>query len=349
MSPHKKPLVSLVVPAKDSGEYLLTSLGSLGRQFDDPRELEVIVINDGSVDDTGDIAEGFSARLPGLRVLHNDTPTGLANARNQGVASSVGRFIAFLDADDWLAPGQLPWLARNLKDLDVDFIRVDHISVQGRKRSLRRAPFARRGISLNPRQGILPTSAPTMVDYPYAWAGMFNRRVADAGLLDFPTGLHTAEDRSWIWRLHLQAESFAVLDSPGIYYRRGIPGSLTQIFDRRQLDFIPAFAGVFALVAADDDAGTFWPKAARNFLAILAHQVGRSEQMTGAVRRELQERAANLCRLMPADVLDRALSELDQKRFAMVRAIATGNRGWWSRAAGSGRPMLGRTVGRRSA
>ncbi|MFI6309582.1 hypothetical protein ACIBEK_05425, partial [Nocardia fusca] len=78
-----------------------------------------------------------------------------------------------------------------------------------------------------------------MVDYPYAWAGIYRRSLRD--LLSFPGSLHTAEDRPWIWRLHREATSFAAVGLPGVFYRRGVSTSLTQVGDERQLDFIRAF------------------------------------------------------------------------------------------------------------
>ena len=78
----------------------------------------------------------------------------------------------------------------------------------------------------------------------------------DAGLLHFTDGLRTAEDRPWIWRLHREAESFAVVGLLGVFYRRGVASSLTQIGDVRQLDFIRAFDQVVEETAQDPRRGS---------------------------------------------------------------------------------------------
>ncbi|GAB3518207.1 glycosyltransferase family 2 protein [Arthrobacter monumenti] len=323
------PLLSVIVPAKDQFDYLPDALTSLTRQFDDASALEVIVVDDGSTDGTREVAAAYAGRLPGLRIIHNATPKGLATARNQGLAAAGGRYLTYLDGDDWLAPGHLASITANIQRLGCDFLRVDHVRVTGNKRSTHRAPQARRSVVLDPRESILPETTATMVDYCYAWAGVFDRRLADAGLLEFPDGLHTAEDRPWAWRLHLEAESYAVVDSPGILYRRGLPSSLTSIYDSRQLDFLPSFEQVFRLVEADREAGRFWPKAARMFLAVLTHHLGRSDGMTSLDSHQLRTRAEDTLEMIPTPVLATALRNLDAGRYRRVRTLVpTAARKW---------------------
>lgn len=295
--------LSIIIPAKDGAPYLPTMFRSLLDQGDIWDRSQLIFVNDGSSDDTPEILESFSAEFDHFEVITNPRAGGLANARNQGLDAARGEHIVFLDGDDWLAPGHLSTMLDAAHRIGVDFIRCDHTTVRGTKRSLKRAPMAVRDIPLDPRVGITPIHETTMVDYPYAWAGIFHRRLLDAGILHFPANFMTAEDRSWIWRLHLQAESFAVVDAPGILYRRGVSGSLTQILDARQLDFIRAFAQVFDLIAHDREPDRLWPKAIRNWLAILDHQVTRFAASPTSLRAQLRRGASTVSALIPRDLL----------------------------------------------
>ena len=337
------PLVSVIVPAKDQAPYLSDCLTSLTRQLEEPEQLEVIVVDDGSTDATSQIAASFSSRLPRLAILHNDRPVGLASARNLGLDASSGRYLAYLDGDDWLAPGHLASQARAIAALDVDFVRTDHVQSTNGRRKVIRAPEARRARVLDPRSSILPDSTSTMVDYCYAWAGIFDRRIAS--LLRFPEGLHTAEDRAWCWRLHLQARSYAVVGPPGILYRRGVTTSLTQILDRRQLDFLPAFERVFDLVSHDRDAELWWPKAARMFLAVLARHLSRQHRMEPTDRQLMQARSRRVLSVIPPEVLYDAYWTVGDDRRVLLAPLVLGSsaalRGrllrWVGRAA-RGRP-----------
>lgn len=312
------PTVSVILPGKDAEAYVADALTSLTRQLPDAAALEVIMIDDGSTDDTSAVAMSFADRLPGLQVVRNPEAVGLASARNQGLARATGRYVAYLDADDWLVPGHLADLVQAMDTLDVDFVRTDHVTVSGNRRALIRPPQGRRGVALDPRDSILPADRPTMVDYPYAWAGMFHRRLADRGLLTFPDGLHTAEDRPWIWRLHLQAESYAVVNAAGICYRRGIRTSLTQITDSRQLDVLSAFDQVRRLVEADPQTDRFWPKVVRSTLAVLAHHLGRDHRMSRADRQTLRTGAQGLLAALPPGLVARHLRDSSLGRQARL-------------------------------
>src|SRR5262249_31088581 len=148
--------------------------------------------------------------LPGATVVRPERNQGLAGARNAGLNAAQGEYITFLDGDDWIEAGYLERLVASIERFGCDFVRVDHVQVFGPRRKVFRVPQPRRDEVFNPRQGILPATYSTMVDYPYAWAGIYHRRLLDQGLLHFHHGLRTAEDRPWIWRLHRRAESCAV-------------------------------------------------------------------------------------------------------------------------------------------
>jgi hypothetical protein len=98
------PVVSVVIPCFNHGRLLAEALESIGAPA---RETEIIVVDDGSTDDTAKIAERFAATSPILVQCVRQDNRGVAAARNRGLAESRGRFVVFLDADDRLAPGAI--------------------------------------------------------------------------------------------------------------------------------------------------------------------------------------------------------------------------------------------------
>ena len=312
----------MILPAKDAAPYIGTTLETLLRQFDDRDALKLVAIDDGGADATGDIMRAYAERFAHAEVLVNARPRGLATARNQGLTHVEGDAFCFIDGDDWMQPLRLQALAEQLAQLDCDFLRTDHVRVTGQERTLVRAPHPWRGVATPPREAILPADDKTMVDYPYAWAGIFHRRVIAEGLAAFPDGLHTAEDRPWIWRLHLQARRFAVVDAPALLYRRGVSTSRTQVRDRRQLDFATAMTQVLEFVRPDAEAERFLPKAVQTVLALSSHHMVRSRRMAPAVRREMRRSIRGLLATLPEDEAARVLGSLDgSRRRVLARSL----------------------------
>ncbi|MGX1132708.1 glycosyltransferase involved in cell wall biosynthesis [Streptomyces glaucescens] len=316
------PKLSVIVPFYNVQQFAPDTLRSL--RANARPDFEFILVDDKSKDETPAILERAAEELSGLaqvRCIHREENGGLATARNTGLDAATGEYLAFLDGDDWLAPGYLPELVAAIEGLGCDFVRTDHVQATARARSVHRAPVGRRGEVLNPREAILPADRTTSVDYAYAWAGAFHRRLLDRGLLHFTDGLRTAEDRPWIWKLHREAESFAVVGLLGVFYRRGVAGSLTQIGDVRQLDFIRAFDQVVGETAADRDADRLLPKAVRTYCAIIAHHLSEIEKFEPAVARQLRVMCAAAMKRMPQNALGDVLDTMDFQRASRLRRL----------------------------
>ncbi|AJZ86019.1 glycosyltransferase family 2 protein [Streptomyces antimycoticus] len=311
--------LSVIVPFYNVQTYAPDTLRSL--RANAREDFEFILVDDCATDGTPEILERAERDLPGAVYVRHEKNGGLATARNTGLDKSTGEYITFLDGDDWLAPGYYEQVLAAMEDLGCDFVRTDHVQCTARARSITRVPHGRRDVVMNPRDAILPADRSTSVDYPYAWAGMYHRRLADEGLLHFTHGLRTAEDRPWIWRLHREARSFAVLGVHGVFYRRGVSSSLTQIGDVRQLDFIRAFDQVIEETARDRDADALLPKAVRTYCAIISHHLGNIERFEPQVARKLRSMSAAAMKRMPQDVLKDALDSMDYERAARLRRV----------------------------
>jgi glycosyltransferase involved in cell wall biosynthesis len=113
-------LVTVVVPARNERRHLPAQLGALARQTYE-RPWEVVVVDDGSTDGTGDTARSFAAALPSLRVVA--TPRrGLNHARNTGTAAARGEIVAFCDADDVVRPGWLSAIVAEVERGPADIV-----------------------------------------------------------------------------------------------------------------------------------------------------------------------------------------------------------------------------------
>ncbi|WP_435299602.1 glycosyltransferase family 2 protein [Timonella sp. A28] len=240
----REPLVSVVIPAKDQEPFIHTALMSVAGQRIGRDCVEVIVVNDGSTDDTMGVVESCASLFPLLTVIDSPQSRGVSWARNAGLRAATGEFVGFLDPDDWLGPQFLASTVRALRDLGVDFVRTDHTRHERGRRSVVRAPQAVRYEVLDPLAGIAECDSSTMIDYPFPWAGLFRRDVLVEHGVFFDESAATAEDREFMWQMHTCADSFSVISEAGVFYRRGVQGSLTQAFTEAQFGFVDAFTSV---------------------------------------------------------------------------------------------------------
>lgn len=115
------PVFSVIIPAYNSAATLARAVESILAQSWPAHE--IIVIDDGSTDDTLQVARGFADRV---RVLHQSN-AGVSIARNRGAEAATGDWLAFLDADDWYYPDRLKWHAEWIAhDPGLDFLTGDY-------------------------------------------------------------------------------------------------------------------------------------------------------------------------------------------------------------------------------
>jgi glycosyltransferase involved in cell wall biosynthesis len=313
-------MLSVIVPMYNVRDYCTTTLKSL--TFNARHDFEFIVVDDCSTDGTFEILQREIRKVPGGVLYQNPQNSGISSTRNAGLRMARGKYVAFLDGDDWFAPGYLNQLVGAIEQLGCDFVRTDHVRVVGKKREVVRSPQAVRNTLLAPIKSIMPVDASTMVDYPLVWAGIFNRELlARRGLLFFDEKLRTAEDRMWTWRLHLYAQSYAAVDLAGIFYRRDVSTSLTRIPDERQLDFMPCFDQVAQEVAAHPWGRHIMPKVIRTYCAMMAIHLDRADTYEDDVRALLKSRVAQALDRLPQRLLEQTLEEMGERRAGLINSV----------------------------
>lgn len=121
MHTESKYLISIIIPVYNVELYLKDCLDSvLNQSF---KDFEIILINDGSTDNSLSICEGFENSFPNIRVV-NQPNKGLSAARNKGIEKAIGKYIAFIDSDDLIHCDFLKILLDNIGDADMSICRV---------------------------------------------------------------------------------------------------------------------------------------------------------------------------------------------------------------------------------
>jgi glycosyltransferase involved in cell wall biosynthesis len=124
-----KPLISIIIPVYNVEDYIGECLSSIPLSI--AEKLEIIVVNDGTQDNSMSVAKEFANKNAELNIsLLNKENGGLSSARNMGILAATGKYIVFLDSDDMLEAVQFTKLVDLLQNSDSDIVIGDYYKFQ---------------------------------------------------------------------------------------------------------------------------------------------------------------------------------------------------------------------------
>lgn len=119
--------LSIIIPAYNIENYIVYCLNSLYNQNIDQKNFEVIIINDGSTDNTLSIASEYAKTHSNI-IIHTQINSGVGAARNRGLDFAKGEYIYFIDPDDYLATGVMKTILNTSSEIDVDILAFNSLS-----------------------------------------------------------------------------------------------------------------------------------------------------------------------------------------------------------------------------
>lgn len=206
-----QPDVSVVIGAYEAMPYLVECLASVEAQTIDPERIEVIAVDDGSSDGTGEYLEEFAARaaMP-VTVIRQDNSGGPSGPRNVGLGKAAGRYVFFLDADDRLGPEALERMVAmaDRNGTDVVLGRVEGIN--------RKPPQSMWGKTLD-RTDVFSSN----IKFTLSAQKLFRRELLERHGMRFDESLWTGEDALFTMEAYLRANGVSVLADHTCYYLVG--------------------------------------------------------------------------------------------------------------------------------
>ena len=118
--------VSIIIPVYNAGAYLERSLKSICEQSFS--NLEIILVDDGSTDDSPGLCDEWALKDYRIRVYHQKNG-GVSVARNMGLTLASGEYVMFVDADDWIAPDTVQTLYELLQEHQADVSTCQYIEI----------------------------------------------------------------------------------------------------------------------------------------------------------------------------------------------------------------------------
>ncbi|QIB68164.1 glycosyltransferase family 2 protein [Aminipila butyrica] len=234
------PKISVILPAYNHEKYIASTLQSLLNQT--VRDIEVIVVDDGSTDRTGEIIDEYSAQDSRIKAYHKENG-GVVSASNEAMRYATGEWLAWCGSDDIIPPNAYQDLLKKSKTVDVVIGEFSEITDSGEKVRVHMQKWRRK------------SCFDSLFAMPAMWSKIIRRELITANKLQFPD-VKLCEDLIFLAKVAALRPKYSVIHKD-IYHYRNNPketsGSMTHTYS---LELFKAHvAGRFRVLKICDNAG----------------------------------------------------------------------------------------------
>lgn len=241
-------LISVIVPVYNVAPYLELALNSI--RYQSYQNLEIILINDGSTDDSESICKDIASQDERFRYIYQEN-MGASVARNRGLDLASGEYITFVDSDDWLDTSAIEILYRNLKKYDADIAAGNYNMYNDSKQEFSFKVFDSdyREQVYADKEIMCQFAKQEMKDMAWACTMMKLYKMDLFAGLRFPLGKNV-EDNFIIYKVFLKAKRVVHVEKAIYWYRVGRESSLNNVWtEKRVMNEMEAWNERLALIA----------------------------------------------------------------------------------------------------
>ena len=224
--------VSVIVPVYNVESYLDKCLTSLVKQT--LQEIEIIVVNDGSKDNSEKIIEKYLKKYPEKIKYIKKANGGLSSARNEGLKYASGEYIGFVDSDDYVSLNTFNLMYKKAKEKNFDLVVCNLNYVHETKTKMVSAGLDK---DLENEDEVKKN---IVFLYPAVWNKLYKKEILDS--LKFKEGIWY-EDVEFNFRVYPRVKSIGYVDKPLIQYVQR-ESSISKTIDKRLFNYIDNFNGL---------------------------------------------------------------------------------------------------------
>lgn len=220
--------ISVIVPCYNVEKYVGKCVESLVNQT--LKGIEIILVNDGSTDNTLEILKQFEEKSKNIILLDKEN-AGVSIARNVALDKAKGEYIAFLDSDDWLEVDAFEKVYKKAKEGDYDLVAFDTNAVY---------PDYKQYISSNIKDN--EKLSELMIDaYAVIWNKIYKRELIDD--IRFKEGMNFCEDVLFLYMIYSRVNKVGAISEPLHFYLQRV-GSLTYTYDKKLYQLVDSLDNV---------------------------------------------------------------------------------------------------------
>lgn len=220
---HDKPFVSVIVPIYNTAPYLPQCIESI--RSSSWREIEIILVNDGSTDESGLICEHAAKSDVRIQVIHQANK-GLVYARKTGLNRSSGEYVCYVDGDDWIQSDFIETLATSAIEKNSDVVVAGHIEdLHGSQEALTNSIPAGDYSGNSLFREVFPVMMNTgsfseFGIFSYVWGKLFRRELLAESQTQVDDDIVVGEDAACLYPLLLKSKQISIVQDAKYVYRQ---------------------------------------------------------------------------------------------------------------------------------
>lgn len=205
-------VLSFIVPLYKSAKWLRKCLDSVLEQDIPLEQMEVICVNDGSPDNSADIAREYKKEYPDAIVVLDQENQGPSGARNNGMRHATGKYLCFVDPDDYVEPNVYGRLVQQMEDEQLDMLRFNYQIVDEEYKPVEKREFEKQ-FDYTPKLMSGAEFLATRLDIACnIWRYMYRREIITKNEIWCFTGDYY-DDTPWLPLVLMQAERMNICDT----------------------------------------------------------------------------------------------------------------------------------------
>ena len=224
-------MISVIVPIYKVEKYLKRCVNSLLAQS--YSDFELILVDDGSPDNCGNICEEYAAKDKRIRVIHKENG-GLSDARNVGLGIAKGEYIAFVDSDDWVATNYLETLLKVIELTDSDICECEVLKTTGEIEKYKKSDEQYTSYSSEKALELLIWDK---ILHQYVWNKLYKRSCLKG--IPFAVG-KINEDEFWTYQVFGNARRITKISNVLYYYFQRGSSIMGNHYNLKRLDALEA-------------------------------------------------------------------------------------------------------------
>ena len=224
-------MISVIVPIYKVEKYLKRCVNSLLAQS--YSDFELILVDDGSPDNCGNICEEYAAKDKRIRVIHKENG-GLSDARNVGLGIAKGEYIAFVDSDDWVATNYLETLLKVIELTDSDICECEVLKTTGEIEKYKKSDEQYTSYSSEKALELLICDK---ILHQYVWNKLYKRSCLKG--IPFAVG-KINEDEFWTYQVFGNARRITKISNVLYYYFQRGSSIMGNHYNLKRLDALEA-------------------------------------------------------------------------------------------------------------